>query len=84
MNAAEYKAVQINKIIKSSNEYLVYTNLKSQVSSKYSNLDLERLTDSNFNDEQIKKDPLINKFIEATNKLHQMISKIKGLIEIGV
>ncbi|MDR3214806.1 MAG: YlbF family regulator [Bacilli bacterium] len=35
MNAAEYKALQINKIIKDSNVYRNYFNLKKLVSDKY-------------------------------------------------
>ena len=35
MNAAEYKAIQINKIIKESDEFKNYNNLKSSISEKY-------------------------------------------------
>lgn len=35
MNAAEYKALQINKIIKSSNEYKEYASLKESIFDKY-------------------------------------------------
>lgn len=35
MNAAEYKALQINKIIKTSSEYKEYTKLKESIFGKY-------------------------------------------------
>lgn len=35
MNAAEYKALQINKIIKSTDTYQDYLNLKDSISEKY-------------------------------------------------
>lgn len=84
MNAAEYKAVQINKIIKSSPEYHDYRELKNEISAKYSSLNVESLAKAECQDETIKKDPLITRFIEATNKLQAMVSNIKSLIEIGV
>lgn len=41
MNVAEYKAVQINKIIKESAEYKTYDKLRMSISQKYETQELE-------------------------------------------
>ena len=41
MNVAEYKAVQINKIIKESTEYKTYDKLRMSISQKYQTEELE-------------------------------------------
>lgn len=59
MNAAEYKALQINKIIKESDAYKLSVSLKNKITSKYKleeeeiiNLQQELVTLSHFDTEQ--------------------------------